>query len=51
MNEAAETPSSPGRRQFVRGLLPLLAGVGAAQAQEEPDGLARIRANGSLKVA
>ncbi|MDD2546022.1 MAG: transporter substrate-binding domain-containing protein [Burkholderiaceae bacterium] len=51
MTEAAEKPSSPGRRQLVLGLLPLLAGVGAAQAQEEPDGLARIRANGTLKVA
>ena len=51
MTEAAEKPSSPGRRQLVLGLLPLLAGMGAAQAQEEPDGLARIRANGTLKVA
>ena len=51
MIEAAEKPQSPGRRQLVLGLLPLLSGVGAAHAQEEPDGLARIRANGALKVA
>ncbi len=51
MNGVLHTPASPGRRQLLRGLLPLLAGVGAAQAQDEPSALARIRASGALKVA
>lgn len=51
MIEQAQTLHSPGRRQLVLGLLPLLAGMGAAQAQEEPSALARIRASGALKVA
>jgi len=51
MNGASHKPPSTGRRQLVLGLLPLLAGMGAAHAQEEPSGLERIRANGALKVA
>lgn len=51
MTGTLHKPPSPGRRQLVLGLLPLLAGVGAAHAQQEPDGLARIRASGTLKVA
>ncbi|MBS0293823.1 MAG: transporter substrate-binding domain-containing protein [Proteobacteria bacterium] len=51
MIEAMQTPHSPGRRQLMLGLLPLLAGVGAAQAQDERSALARIRASGALKVA
>ncbi len=51
MIQAPEHPHSPGRRQLMLGLLPLLAGVGAAKAQDEPSALARIRANGALKVA
>ncbi|WP_404300600.1 substrate-binding periplasmic protein [Alicycliphilus denitrificans] len=51
MIEASPKPQSTGRRQLVLGLLPLLAGVGAAHAQEEPSALERIRAHGALKVA
>ncbi|GGH63426.1 amino acid ABC transporter substrate-binding protein [Comamonas phosphati] len=51
MIEAAQTLHSPGRRQLMRGLLPLLAGMGAAQARDEPSSLERTRASGALKVA
>lgn len=51
MNPPLQPSHSPSRRRVVLGLLPLLAGAGAAQAQDEPGALARIRARGALKVA
>lgn len=51
MSKASEQSRPLGRRQLLLGLLPALAGVGGAHAQEELSGLARIRANGALKVA
>lgn len=50
MIETAENSYPLSRRQLL-GLVPALVAAGVARAQEVSNGLARIRANGALKVA